>query len=329
MKENGFISIIILQIISIISILLISLLYNETSILSISNSINKNIQSDIISESNLNRLLYNKDYRKKYIYPYLKEECKDGFKKDEYSIKLEEDEFEYIRGNNIYIRFKDKEDRKYMDIQTEIIYQEVSKTIVSTGPVINNIFELGNPYINYNDLESDEITNFNLLMNGIEDEMEEYMKDFPERFDSMFIEDKSLKLSFFDSDKIIVNSYNQILNTKHLVLFNKKKVKDTVQLIIGDELDKDKKINISGILFIEGDLIINKDFNFNGILIIKNGNLIINNYTNFNLEGILIHKGNIEEFGKFNPYYNKRDIYYYGIELPGFMIPQPEIIKKY
>lgn len=329
MKKNGFISIIVLQLVTIISMFVLALIYNNINTLSLANSLNNKIQANIISESNINRLLHKDKYIMKYIYPYVQIECRDGFKKDLYEVKLEEDEFKYIKRDRIYVSFEDREDRKYVNIQAEIIYEGISKTIVSTNSAINKIFELGSPYINSNNLEDIEGKKFNFFLNEVQDKIGSYIKDLPEKFTSILVEDKLLEINYYNSKEVSINLENQILNNRHLILFNSKNDRDRVNLVIGDHLEKDKEITLSGVLFVEGDLIINQDLNFNGIIVIKDGDLLVEEDVSFNQEGIIIHKGDIEDLGKLNLTYKKDYINFYGIELPGFFLLQPEVIKRY
>jgi len=330
MKRTGFISIIILQIMSIILIFGISITYNNISMLSISSSETKTLQLNTLSESILNRLIYNPYYIKKYIYPYLKKECKDNFKKDMYKVKLNEDLFKDIKGQYINIKFDDINNRKYLNIKTEILYQNVSSNISCSGPIINDLFELGNPYINYSQLEAEEIESFDFLLDSIKNEMKDYRKDLSSKFASIFLKDDSLTITRSNNNELITNFNDKKLNTKHNFLFIEKDKNKNLELIIGEEDHiNDKKINLSGIIFIEGNFVVNQDLDFKGILIVQDGEFIINKDVDLNVEGIIIHKGYINKFPQLNLSYNKDYIYYYGIELPGFMNLYPELIKKY
>lgn len=329
MKKNGFISIIILQIIGIIFIFGISIIYSKISILSIANSANKTLQSNYIGESNLNRLLYDKTYTKKYIYPYLIKECKEQFRAKINKIKLEEDIFENIKNNYIYLNFEERNNKKYAHIQIETIYQEISNTISFDGPIINNIFEIEVPYINYRDLKSKEAKNYEALMDSIDLEIEEYIENLPLRYTYIFTKDMSIKLNCLDENNLITNFNNKKLNKKHSVIFIENKENDNIELTIGKDSNIEESIELSGIIYIEGDLIIEQPFDFKGIIIIKDGDLIIDKDLNPNIQGIIIHKGNSIGLEQTNLNYDKKYIYYYGIDLPGFMIPELEVIKKY
>lgn len=289
----------------------------------------KNIQLKIHGENKINRLVYDKYYTMKYIYPYLKRECENNFKKDEYQVILDDEVFKEENGDTINIRFMDRNHRKYITLETITTYEEISNIILFRGSIINDIFEKGQAYISESNLHEEETENFNALMNSIKDEIKEYSLDTATDFVKIYADSRMIRLNTLGTGEIVTDYNNMILNTKKNLVVLEKKFSTDTGLIIGCNSKEEELLNLSGILYVEGNLIINQNFQFNGIIIINKGDIIVNTDISPSIMGMLIHRGEVESIYDLNIVYNRDNVYYYGIHLPGFIYPQLEVIKKY
>lgn len=107
--------------------------------------------------------------------------------------------------------------------------------------------------------------------------------------------------------------------------------RDTVEdriLTIGS-IEDEGLIKMNGVLYIEGDLIIDQDFEFVGLIIINEGNVIINAENSLTINGMLIYKGDTLDINSISLVYDQKNIYKNASFLPGFLDIYINAIKKY
>lgn len=330
MKRDGFISVLTLMILCIISMFCISILYTSQIQTLLAFGSQKGTQAKIFGEDKINRLIYNENYRKKYIYPHLVKVCKNNYIQDKYIVLLDDEGFKESNKNRVEISFKNKNNRKYINIESSGRYNDIRNTTVFVGTIIKNIFESEQAYIQKSKLTENEAGELDDLLNLIKKDIREYNKDLVLDFTKVFTDSRILTINLLNNKEIIMDFNNTKLNTKHiLVVLENKFLKDNQVIIGSDLLPNDDLIKLSGILYIEGDLIINQAFSFTGIIIIDDGDIIVNTDIDPHIEGIVIHKDGGQNIAEIIPVYNQEKIYYYGVHLPGFMDPKKEIIKKY
>jgi hypothetical protein len=110
---------------------------------------------------------------------------------------------------------------------------------------------------------------------------------------------------------------------KDIFFIIKNKINTPVELIIDNNLD------LSGIIFLEGNLVINSKFTFKGIIILKgvDSNIIVNTTERPVLNGIVLTEGDTSFSDHIELKYDSGFICKYGIYLPGFLEPKLEVIK--
>lgn len=329
MKRTGFVSIIVLLIICLISIFCISITFNNNLQLALAFSSKKGMQLKILGEDKINRLIYDKHYTMKYIFPSLRRECQDGFKPKSYKIVLDDEVFGETNKDIVNISFEDKDNRKYLTIQTVTNYKDISNTTIFNGPVINHIFESGQAYIEDSYLEESDIETLDKLMELIKKDIKDYNVNFSSNLMRIYADSRIISVILSDNNEVIIDYNNIKLHTKNNLLVLENKFSKDTGLVIGSTSKKNDVIDLSGVLYVEGDLVINQPINFKGIMIINGGDIVINTDITSTIMGMIIHRGEIVNMDKLDLIYHKDNIYYYGIHLPGFMNPQLGVIKKY
>lgn len=121
------------------------------------------------------------------------------------------------------------------------------------------------------------------------------------------------------------------INDNELYISSKKNVPSKSNVIkICSKGEENNKICIEGVVFIDGDLIIEDDVDFNGILFSKNGNIIVKGDHTLNINGILMIDNNIEyvDTSKLDINYDKYKVRKFGTNMPNYITPHINYIKE-
>lgn len=329
MKRKGFISIsaILIAGIVLVNSLFIFNIFNLQEHISISSGYK--LQSYLLIQDKINRLIYDEENFNIYLKPKIIKNCRGTISSQ--NIYFKDD---YELGENItrtVIKFQEKEGRKYFILNLDTKYRGISRFSEVYGPIVNIIFEIGEPYIFERDLDKKYSEEYCRLMDVIEEDIFDYdcnMTGSMKRIntngiiniDNEFIRRKDRE---YGHNKIL----SDYAGKKILLNIDKKKIDGISRLEIGTEGNKEL-IKLTGIIYVNGDIVIEQDFDFKGIIILNNGNIIVNSPKTPRVHGMILHRGdvNIDDIDIIG---EQKLIYEYGSCLPGFINPKIEVIKKY
>lgn len=290
------------------------------------NSEINSIQSSYLSEGKIYLVLNKEKYFEK-ITPSIERFIKNPSLtsiKDIYIALDEDDLSEGDTHKSIWASiFYDYDERIVLELRAKSSYNKIIKEVISKVTILNELYELRKPIISDLTLNEKEkqvftkymdflcqninIPNLDIGMYGI------YIKDF-----------SKVKLINGSNEMIIEYYRNDINNpikveyipTNNIFLLSKDNSKTTEVSFV--DLNLLNGFNLSGIIYIEGSLIIENDFVFNGILIV-NGNIFINPLAKVTINGITFHKGECEITNNLEAYYDFTEIRKYIIYLPKFI----------
>ena len=335
MKRNGSITIFIMitfSICLIISYFSIEVFYTQSLIQLASQD---KIQSDLLSESKIMILLEDKNIFDSMIVPKIHDYFRDQIRNKGFDVKLEDnlvvdDTYKKAKGN-----FYKEEGKLFLELETSTRYRGIRTDITAKASVINDIFELDNsPVISY----------------GFSDEIDQLLKEYlgfvDENISNNNLSNVLKKIYTFDHEVVKIekgsNDLKNIIKIRNgtetvetfeeeLFLVMKNELNIPTKLIIADD------IVFSGVLYIEGDIIIESDFDFSEIIIQKgvNNSIIVDNTIKVDenkrpkISGIVLTEGNTSFIEFIEIVYESSCIYKYGIYLPRFLQPKILLIKKY
>lgn len=329
MKKKGFITIFVLfiMIISIMIVLyIIHLVHHQTLI---EEAYQDKIQAELLAESKMLRLFYDEDYFHNLLVPkihyYFKNQSAGNALTFELIFDANMDEGDLNKVVNG--RFFNMNDRKYVGLEAKTNYKGFTSNVIANGTIVNNLFEMNkNPLVSF-DLDLDTCNKLELLYKNLYDNI--HINDLPDGIKGIHTYDhKILKLRKVDSKvKEVIKIRNEVESietfNKDIFLFIKNKINTPVELII------DNNIDLSGIIFLEGNLVINSKFTFKGIIILKgvDSNIIVNTTEKPVLHGIVFTEGDTSFSDYVDLRYDSGFICKYGMYLPGFLEPKLEVVK--
>lgn len=338
MNNNGFITILSLTIMSIVLISVLYLIHLYSMEYMIINSTINSIQSSYFSEGKLYLVLNEKKYYNEVI-PSIKK-----FLKDYYTTSIE-GIYIYLDGedligedtNNLVIAniFNDYDGRVVLELSAKSTKNNITRKSVAKATVLNEIYELGMPIVSVSSLDEEKHSIFTEYMNFLEENI--IIPDQDNDIHAIDITDfEEVKIKN-DSDNVIVECYRNGVESPVRV---EPIVGDSVFLLCKDEsktaevyimnLNPLDEFSLSGILYIEGNLIVRNDFQLDGILI-ANGNLDIDTSSQMIINGIMLYRG-IDELidnNNLKVNYNIEQMRKHVIYLPGFIDFNIRSIKSY
>lgn len=335
MKRDGFLLInilILLVIISVTATYLIDVSFTQ-NILGI--SYQDKVQADYLSEIKLNRLYYDDDNFESYIKPFVVNHMKypTMTKYNNFSLNLDfnDDDIDGSIDGKFYMN----NNRKYLELSTETNYNGFKSNMKVLGPVVKDLFET------CNEVDS----TFPLLSIRTCPNLLSYLEELRDSLEVSIIPSDLEGLFVFDYERVRVNSKSRTLEELHLErkgLVVTKTFDKNIFFIIKNELNKpiqlevglDNKfdpLRLSGIIYVEGDLVISGSFEFNGILILngEDSKIIVNSPVKPIFNGIIFTAGEMVDLDSISLEYDKDYVYRYGVNLPGFIDPKVEVVKKY
>lgn len=335
MKRNGFILIQILFLIVIVSAIAIHIseVYYSQAIIQI--AYQDKIQADYFSETILNRLYYNEADFLTYIKPNITNHMKypiDG-KYKEFNLNLDFNNGE--TDGKVNGKFYINNNRKHLELSTDTYYKGFRSSIMYSGPIIKDLFEISNDVDStFPLISSDSCLNLSTYISEIEDSLDN--SSIPSDFEGLYV---------FDYDRIRINTRNSFLKELHMernetlisrtfdkniFFIIKNRLNKPIELDVGQG-NKVDPLKLSGIIYLEGDLVISGSFEFTGILIINdvNSKIVVNTPIKPIFKGIIFTSGDKTDLGLIDLTYDRDFVCKYGIYLPGFIDPKVEIIKKY
>ncbi len=336
--KNGFISIVSLIVMSIVltmSLYLVNISKMEHLII---NAGNNKSRSYYQAENKIYLSLYDDKYYINQLYLkliYIFRNNRFGIESNR--VILDDDDLE-LEDNikDVWFKFIDEDKRIKMNLTTSSIVNGIKSKLTSSGTVVSDLFEIDKAILSLNSIEDKYRSEFKKIIKVINEDI---------NIDKCYKDSEMFGIELRDYNKYILSkSYSnnyEITSTKnidkyHIKGFNQSEVfiiarqSGNVEFYIGDPEKMDGNIKLSGIIYIEGDLIISSDFDFNGIIIVKDGQIINESMKKCKIEGLLIMENiiNYDEFVQKNDIIRSRHlIYKYGTYLPGFLDPKIDIIK--
>ncbi|NLL82431.1 MAG: hypothetical protein GX231_09015 [Tissierellia bacterium] len=333
MNRSGFITIFVL----ITFIICLTVCYFTIEIMStqtlIQLSYRDKIQSEMLSESKILRLLEDESYFDSMLVPLIHKYFNNPSGPRSFKVKFEENMDELDTYKEVEVIFLKEGNKQLMQLNTKTIYKGFTSFITSKASIINYLFEVDkNPLITY----------------GLSDETDKLLEDYFNYLGDNISTDSlsgGIKGVYTYDHNVVkigkgMNNLKKITKIRNGVesyetfdrdvfLLMKNKLNTPIELIIEDNID------FRGILYIEGDLIINSDLDFKGIIILKGADsnivvddsLILDTSKKPKIFGIVLTDGNSISSEFIDIRYESGYIYRYGIYLPGFLQPKIELIK--
>lgn len=342
-NRKGSITIIGLYIFIIMTASTTMMLYFATLQSAIARNQLEKVQSRYNNENDLNKLIYFDENRDKYITDKIFRRYRSGFEPDDdkYLIDFkDDDEFKRtIKQASFKIRNINDRELIFFDISSK--YNNVIYNTIAYGPFINKIFELNKPFLGEESLSQLEKVIFFEFMEQMEKENWEYdckvntnsRKINIDKNSDLKLVSKNIRDDLFSKKRIIQNiglGNEKIIDFTYesMIVHLKRDNMENRSLTVGSLEDKGL-IRMNGVLYIEGDLIINQDFEFLGLIIINKGNIIINSGSKPTINGMLLYKGDTIDIDSINLLYDQKNIYKSASFLPGFLDIDINVIKKY
>lgn len=311
------------------------------------------IQSRYKGEDGLNKLLYDKDNMEKYVKDQILRRYRlKPSNTHPYTIKIEKDDQlkSYIKKAGFTFQNIDNREIIYFDIESN--HNNLTSNIRAYGPCMNKVFELNKPLLDEELLTDIERPLFTRFIKKMEDENWDYDFDMGSNYkkintkNDIYVEFISQKNIYnLGSPKKLVENYGKVNQTsetftdKSLIVHLKRNNEENAKIIIGEypyENDDGDLIypnpgliTMIGVLYLEGDLIINQDFEFQGLIILNKGNVIVNSSKKPIVKGMIINKGGELDLDSLDLVYDQKLVYKAGSFLPGFLDIDIQVIKKY
>lgn len=341
-KRQGFISIIALIIMSVLLFMVLYLGYTsqlEYLILSSSTSEAKGYYQ---SEGKIFLSLYDEKYYNGQLYLNII----DYFRNDRVLNKPKVvviDDLDLDPGDsrkNVELKYFEKKDRIRMDIIAKSSSNGIVTELTSSGTLVNEIFESGYSILSYETVDEkhrEELANVLLQIN------EGINVDNCHKPESLYGVDLDLysEIMLTKRDKnnydlsckrdTMTNPYVEGYPGGKGIVIARKPEGGDLDFLIGDPDKTSGELSLTGILYVNGNLVITDEFVFNGILIVENGQIIINTSERPKISGLVI-LNNVENYGDFIEKTDiilvKRTVYRYGTYVPGFLDPKVSVMKS-
>lgn len=343
-KRKGFVSIISLIVMAVLYIMVLYLLCStELGYQILAATISKN-QSYYQSEGKLYMSIYDEKYYTNQLYPsILKEFRKEGPKIKDHKLLIDINDLE--PGDNlekVKVSFLDEEDKFKLKLVAESNFNNTNTAVTSIINLVNEMFEMNQSVLTLDLIE------------------EKYKQGFEELF-KLICEEISISscnqssnitgVEYLNYNKVILNkksdknyeilALRESMEDPRIEPINKDEVfiickpfnDNPINLFIGsldDENNSNGKIDLSGIIFVEGDLVISQDFDFKGIIIIKSGTILVDPKISSKIQGLIIIE-NINDLDEFiretGIIHSRHTMYKYGTYIPGFLDVKIDLIK--
>ncbi|TJX16290.1 hypothetical protein E9840_00950 [Tissierella creatinini] len=330
MKRRGFSTPIFILVSCVVMMAVTHLTYISTIEANISIVSRDKIQTRLLAETKVNRVVYDNYYQNKYLMPailaYLKAPATSA-KSAKINVEAEDLDIE-DKHNVVSIEFQNVNDRRCMEVVAESNYRGIRSISKKKVNYVNSIFEEGSlPLISY-DLDFNTCVKLDEFYDGIE-----YLS-----LDSLPSDFK--KLSTFSHDEIVIEAENNSRDiirkisssstTEEIygkvplykIFFDiKNRIYTPVSLRIIDKPALDP-VKLKGVIIMEGDIIIEGRFEFSGIIVLKGRDskiIVESDVYKPLIRGIIITEGPSDFLDRIDLKYNREVIGMYGFYLPGFI----------
>ena len=343
-KREGFISIISLIIMSVLFIMVLYLLCTaELTCRILSSTISKN-QSYYQSEGKLYMSIYDEKYYKNQLYPSIVSEFrKIGPKIKDHKLLIDQNDLEL--GDNlekINISFFDEDDKFKLKLVAESNFNNTNTSVTSILTLVNEIFEINKSVLTLDLMEEKYKRDFEEIFKLICKDISVNNCDIPSNitgieylnYNEIILQKKGNKIyEILALTEDMEDPSVQGLYKDEIFIIAKPFKENPVNLFIGspeNNNNSNDKIDLSGIIYVEGNLVILQDFDFKGIIIIKGGTILVNPNTDCKIQGLIITE-NINDLDEFiketGIIHSRHTMYKYGTYIPGFLDVKIDLIK--
>ncbi|WP_353095898.1 hypothetical protein [Tissierella praeacuta] len=338
--RGGFISIICLI---VMSVMMVMILYLESTTglqHLILNSTSNNIQSYYLAEGKIYMVLNEDKYYLNQLYPILTEYFRTvPFSKPPKNILIDEEDLELEdKMDKVKVVIVDRENKKELILVAKSDFNGLRTTIEASVKLFNKFFEMEVPILDTSLIEDEYKEELNDLLLNISENIN--IKDCNKSKNIYGMESIDFNNIILDrgSNGFVISAYRDAMVVPYVEKFNEKEIfiisksfgEYLTNLFIGDTDTKKEVIKLSGVIYVEGNIIISKDFQFNGIIIVKDGDIRINNDVRVDIKGMVILDNiiNNDFLKNSNILYSRHSVYKYGTYLPGFIETKIDLIKR-
>lgn len=337
--RSGFISIICLI---VMSVMMTMILYLESTTglqhLILNSTVN-NIQSYYLAEGKIYMILNEDKYYFNQLYPILTEYFRAiPFSKPPKDILIDEEDLELgDKMNRVKVIIVDKDNKKELRLIAKSDSNGLKATVTAYIKLFNEIFEKEVSILDTSLIEAECKEELKDLLLNISENIN--IKDCNKSKNIYGIESIDFNNIILDrgSSGFTISAYRDAMVIPYVERFNEKEIfiiarsfgEYLTNFFIGDTDTIKEAIKLSGIIYVEGNIIISKDFQFNGIIIVKDGDIRIADDIKVDIKGIII-LDNIDnnDFLKCpDILYSRHSVYKYGTYLPGFIETKIDLIK--
>ena len=343
-SRDGFVSMIVLIIICVLFTMALYLGHITRLEYSIMSATKINIQNYYQAESKIYMSIYDEKYYLNQLYP----EILDVFRKNNFatlSKRVIIDKSDLESGDtrsNIKLEFKDENNRIQLKLRAQSNFKDTISEVSSSGHIVNEIFEKNYPVLTPSLVEDKDRKSLIETLETIQKDISIFNCYRPTKmFGAEFTDYDRITLSRKGSNDYEISSTRETMTNPFVERFDKRELflvaksymDKPVDLFIGDPEQTNQSndaIELYGVIYVEGNIIISSKFNFMGILIVKDGKIIVDSIERPKIHGLIMGEniGNSEDFIEEADIINSRHvIYQFGTYLPGFLDIKIDRIK--
>lgn len=333
--RKGFVYIIGLLVFSIIIIscsYMLSLIILQTSVVE---SYSIKTQSYYNSLGKIYKTLSEEKYYDNQLLPVIISEFRRGQFPEWVNVTF--DPSDLVKGDYfdiVNVSFYVADNKKHLKLSCESILSGVQTSAISYGPLVDKFFELGIPILSPTTLKSEDLNDYNKLFYNIEENISIENSNLPSTMVGIYSSDyDNIKINkgknnyeafYYREDQLLKT---QIINKNEVFILIKNNLNKPINLTLGD-VESGDNLSISGVIYIEGDVVINSNLIFNGIIILNKGNIFLDSQINVKINGVILIDDEDSLPDNLEVIYNRSNIYLYGTYIPGFLNPRIEIVKR-
>lgn len=335
MFRKGIITPLILIVFCVAMIIIIYLNYISTLESNISIAHGDKIQAIYLGKTKINRLLYDEYYYDTIFLSAIENYLKSPLQKAEQTFNLRDSDIESgDKYKHLKLKFITKDNKRYVNILTEVDYKGFFVRCSMDKRYINSIFENGSLPLISNDLDFNTCLNLERFLENLENlDMRDIPSDFVKVDDDKIevqIEARNsslYKIKTISNSNVETKEYNRLTNNKLFLNIRNQSNNQNILRILDNP--SYSTLSLKGLIILQGDLIIQKRFDFNGIIILRgeDSKIIVENEVldyKPTIKGIIITEGKTDFIDKIKLTYNWDYIGQFGLYLPGFIDIQDE-----
>ena len=339
-NRRGFISVIALI---IMYVLMTIILYLESTTRYehlILNSTKNNIQSYYLAEGKILMVLNENRYYKNQLLPMINEYFRSfPIVKYPTHIKISKEDLILADTKDIVkVRIVDKDNKKQLKLIAESDFNGLKVTVTSYLNIVNHLFDLEIPILDSKLIDDIYEKQLEDLFINIEKNIVTSNVDIPNTlyqmnsssFSDIVLERSGNDFQISSFRKNMTEPYIERFTNKNVIIILKHREEEPINFFIQNSDENKDTINLSGVIYVEGNVLISSDFEFKGIIIVKNGEIKIDPIIKPKIKGIMItdNLANYDFTEKAYIVYNRENIYKYGTYIPRFLDLNMTIIKS-